>query len=57
MFYFSMNDGKFSGITNGLTPEGEKVSMAKAEFIWERDFSVPLLCQVNGDSIYNNYTT
>jgi hypothetical protein len=52
-----MNEGKFAGITNGLTPEGEKVSMTKAGFIWERDFSVPLLCQENGDSIYNNYTT
>jgi hypothetical protein len=44
MLYFSMNDGKFAGISNGLTPEGARVSMAQASFIWERDLTVPLLC-------------
>ena len=37
MFYFNMNDGKFSGITNGLTREDKRISMANSGFIWERD--------------------
>jgi hypothetical protein len=37
MFYFNINDGKFAGITNGLTREDKRISMAESGFIWERD--------------------
>ena len=34
LFYFSMNEGRLSGISNGFTPESEKVSLYGSRFLW-----------------------